>query len=80
MDLATYLSAHDLKPANFAARIGVPASTITRILRGERDPRGATIRKIVAGTDGAVTAADLLRDRAVPPGAEMNPGAAEARP
>ncbi|MFE1598216.1 helix-turn-helix domain-containing protein [Methylobacterium sp. ID0610] len=78
MDLAAYLSEHDLKPANFAARIGVPASTITRILRGERDPRGATIRKIVEGTGGLVTAADLLRDRDAPSGAAMNPGAAGA--
>ena len=61
MDLAAYLSEHKIKPATFAAKINVPPSTITRILRGERDPRGATIRKIVDGTDGKVSAGELLR-------------------
>lgn len=60
MDLAAYLSERNIKPATFAGEIGVPPSTITRILRGERDPRGATIRKIVTGTGGKVTAADLI--------------------
>lgn len=60
MDLATYLTKRKIRPAAFAAEIDVPPSTITRILKGERDPRGATIRKIVAGTDGEVTASDLL--------------------
>ena len=59
MDLAAYIAEKTLKPAAIAASIGVPASTITRILRGERDPRGTTIRKIVDGTAGKVTAADL---------------------
>lgn len=49
-----------MRPAAFAAAIGVPPSTITRILRGERDPRGATIRKIVAGTGGKVSATELI--------------------
>jgi predicted transcriptional regulator len=70
MDLAAYLSEHKIKPATFAAKINVPPSTITRILRGERDPRGATIRKIVDGTDGVVTAGELLRGCA-PPAAEQ---------
>lgn len=60
MDLAAYLSERKIKPATFAALINVPPSTITRILRGERDPRGATIRKIVDGTGGLVTAGDLI--------------------
>ncbi|MFC6772559.1 helix-turn-helix domain-containing protein [Methylobacterium gregans] len=50
MDLAAYLSERKIRPAAFAAEIGVPPSTITRILRGERDPRAGTIRKIVEGT------------------------------
>ena len=60
MDLAAYLAEQRIRPAAFAALINVPASTISRILRGERDPRGATIRKIVEGTGGKVTAGDLL--------------------
>ncbi|MGV7034884.1 helix-turn-helix domain-containing protein [Methylobacterium symbioticum] len=72
MDLATYLSERQIRPAAFAAEIGVPPSTITRILRGERDPRGATIRKIVEGTQGKVTAGDLIA------GATQQPSAPEA--
>lgn len=64
MDLVAYLSERNIKPATFAGEIGVPPSTITRILRGERDPRGATIRKIVTGTGGKVTAADLIAEPA----------------
>ncbi|XYD08847.1 helix-turn-helix transcriptional regulator [Methylobacterium sp. NMS12] len=64
MDLAAYLSERNIKPATFAGEIGVPPSTITRILRGERDPRGATIRKIVEGTGGKVTATELIAGRA----------------
>lgn len=60
MNLAAYLSERNIKAATFASEIGVPASTISRILKGERDPRGATIRKIVEGTGGKVSAADLL--------------------
>lgn len=60
MDLAAYLSKRKIKPAAFAAEIGVPPSTISRIMRGERDPRGATIRKIVDGSGGEVTAGELI--------------------
>ncbi|MFC6792722.1 helix-turn-helix domain-containing protein [Methylobacterium komagatae] len=60
MDLAAYLAKRKIKAAVFAAEIGVPPSTITRILKGERDPRGATIRKIVEGSGGEITAADFI--------------------
>lgn len=60
MDLAAYLSKRKIKPAAFAAEIGVPPSTISRIMRGERDPRGATIRKIVDGSRGEITPGDLI--------------------
>lgn len=60
MDLATYLTDRKIRPSAFAATIGVPPSTILRILQGLRDPRGATIDKIVDGTNGEVTAADLI--------------------
>lgn len=65
MDLAAYLTKHKINAAAFAAEIGVPPSTITRILRGERDPRSATIRKIIAGSKGEITAADLIASRGV---------------
>lgn len=60
MTLADYLAENGIKPATFAGTLGVPASTVTRILRGEREPRGATMRKIIAATDGKVAAEDLL--------------------
>lgn len=60
MDLPAYLAERQITPTAFAGEIGVPPSTIHRIIRGERDPRGATIRKIVAGTAGKVTATELI--------------------
>jgi len=74
MDLAAYLSERNIKPATFAGEIGVPPSTISRILRGERDPRGATIRKIVVGTGGKVTAAELIAG----PASQDDPAETEA--
>lgn len=60
MKLAAYLTQQNLKPAQFAERIGVPASTITRILSGAREPRLKTVVKIETGTDGAVRIADFV--------------------
>jgi transcriptional regulator with XRE-family HTH domain len=61
MKLAAYLDLRNMSPAKLAEKIGVPASTITRILNGDRAPRLDTIQKITAATDGAVTADDFLR-------------------
>lgn len=55
MDLATYLDRHALRPSQFAARLGVPASTVARILGGKRRPRFDTIQKIIAATGGQVS-------------------------
>ena len=60
MTLEEYLASHDQKPFAFAAEIGVPASTITRLLKGERSPRLDLIRKIHAATSGKVTANDFM--------------------
>jgi len=60
MKLSTYLEQEGLSAAAFAARLGVPASTVTRIMRGERTPRLETARKIEAATGGAVTGSDFL--------------------
>jgi predicted transcriptional regulator len=58
MKLADYLKSKELKPTAFARQAGVPASTISRILRGERS--GLMIaEKIKVATGGAVTANDL---------------------
>jgi predicted transcriptional regulator len=60
MTLAEYLVSKGINPTQFAAEVGVPASTITRILNGKRMPRLDTIQKIVAETDGDVTINDFV--------------------
>lgn len=60
MNLATYLESQKIKPAQFAALIGVPASTISRILRGDREPRLSTAQKISQATGGKVSLSDLV--------------------
>jgi transcriptional regulator with XRE-family HTH domain len=59
MTLATYLEQHGIRPAQFAAKLGVPASTITRILSGARVPRIDTARKIAMATGGKVKVEDF---------------------
>lgn len=60
MTLHEYLAIRDLKPSAFAAELGVPASTITRLINGERSPRLELIGRIQAATGGKVTANDFL--------------------
>ncbi len=60
MTLSDYLRDQKLKPSAFAAEIGVPPSTITRLLNGERQPGLALIGKIRDRTGGAVTADDFI--------------------
>ncbi|WP_416186609.1 helix-turn-helix transcriptional regulator [Fulvimarina sp. 2208YS6-2-32] len=55
MTLEQFLTRENKTTAAFAAEVGVPASTITRIIRRERTPRIETIRKIVDATGGIVT-------------------------
>jgi transcriptional regulator with XRE-family HTH domain len=60
MQLADYLASKGINPTKFAELVGVPASTITRVLNGDRMPRLDTIQKIVALTDGNVTVDDFM--------------------
>jgi 3,4-dihydroxy 2-butanone 4-phosphate synthase/GTP cyclohydrolase II len=60
MKLSAYLSREKLTAARFAGRIGAPASTITRILRGERSPTLEIMARIAEATAGAVTPNDFL--------------------
>lgn len=60
MKLTTYLRKHDLTASDFAARLGKPPSTITRILRGEHEPRMDLLRAIHAETKGRVAPNDFL--------------------
>jgi transcriptional regulator with XRE-family HTH domain len=60
MKLADYIAKKNLKPANFADRLGVPASTVTRWLNGERTPSLASMAAITKATNGKVTSKDFL--------------------
>lgn len=64
MTLSEYLRRHDLTAAAFAERIGVATMTISRYARGQRHPRPAIMRRIVAATDGAVGPNDFLNQGA----------------
>jgi len=60
MTLSEYLAEQSLPPSSFASRIGVPASTIARLLNGERKPGLDLLKKIADATDGAVMPNDFL--------------------
>lgn len=64
MTLEQYLNLVQKKPTTFAIDLGVPPSTITRILKGERSPGIDLMRRIKEKTDGAVTPNDFLEGRA----------------
>ena len=64
MKLAEYLDTKKTKPSVFASELRVPASTITRLLRGERSRGIGLIALIHDKTHGAVTANDFLPERA----------------
>lgn len=64
MTLSEYLSEVGKKPSAFAESLGMPPSTILRIISGQREARIGTAAKIVAATGGKVTFAELVH---VPP-------------
>lgn len=59
MRLAEYLKSENLKPSHLALRLSVPASTITRLAKGERKPSLDLAKKIADATDGHVTPNDF---------------------
>lgn len=65
MRLADYLQDHTA--TKVAEECGVAVSTITRIARGEINPRVKLIRKIVTATGGAVTASSFIEQVALAP-------------
>jgi transcriptional regulator with XRE-family HTH domain len=69
MDLLTYIEANGLSPSKFAERVGVPPSTITRVLSGDREPGLGLLKKIHSATNGAVTPNDFLPSAAADRGA-----------
>lgn len=60
MKLEEYLTQESLKPAHFALRLGVPASTVMRWLKGDRTPSLASMDNISRATNGKVTSSDFL--------------------
>jgi transcriptional regulator with XRE-family HTH domain len=65
MKLADYLKIEDLQPSAFAVRLGTPASTVTRLLKGERSPGLDLLAKIRTATDGKVTPDDFMPDQVI---------------
>ena len=63
MILTEYLTANNLRPSKFAMTMGVPPSTIMRLLKGERSPSLVLLDKIMRATGGAVTPNDFLPAR-----------------
>ena len=59
MTLSEYLSEAGLTDAQFAEKLGVNRSTVTRIRNGTHPPSMRTVIRIAEATDGKVTANDL---------------------
>ncbi len=59
MRLSDYLEKTGEKPTQFARRAGLSHSTVLRLMSGDRDPGGKSVREILKATGGKVTAADL---------------------
>ncbi|SEM69611.1 putative transcriptional regulator [Bosea lupini] len=77
MNLASYLAQNKLKPTQFAARAGVPASTITRILSGARRPLFDTVVKISEATGGEVALSDFVQPADAAPESTSEPTEAD---
>lgn len=60
MTLTDYLRETRQTQMAFAARLGVSASTISRLCRGETAPEAGLVTKIVAATEGRVLPNDLF--------------------
>lgn len=67
MKLAQYLSEKKATASQFARELGVPVSTVTRLLRAERRPGIELVARIAAATNGAVTAEDFFCVASPPP-------------
>ena len=59
MRLDRYLNDHAISRSDFAKRIRVNPSTITRLIDGTRLPSGALLAAIQRETDGLVTFSDF---------------------
>jgi transcriptional regulator with XRE-family HTH domain len=59
MKLTDYLKQNSIRPSRFADQLGVPASTITRLLGGSK-PGMELLEKIALETGGQVMPNDFL--------------------
>lgn len=62
MKLIDYMQNNGLNASAFASKVGVPASTIFRLLKGDRNPGLDLLEKIAKTTEGAVMPNDFLSD------------------
>lgn len=60
MTLDNYMTDNGIKGVDLASRLGISEASLTRIRRGEQNITRDLIRRIVAETDGAVTADELV--------------------
>ena len=58
MKLSEYLKREEISASKLAEKIAAPPSTITRILRGERAPNLALMRRIARATNNEVSSLD----------------------
>jgi hypothetical protein len=76
MKLSHYLTLHDIRPADFAAALGIKSRmTLYRYLVGSRRPGAVTLAKIVQQTQGQVTEQDFAVVAAKPKPASATPPA-----
>ena len=59
MRLSEFLAETDQNASTFAAALGVPVSTVTRWLRGDRLPSLSFLHRIHEVTEGKVSAIDF---------------------
>ena len=67
--LKNFLDAHGTRQSWLANRAGLSATTLSRILRGQRSPTAEQAIAISAALDGAISITDLLCPDGLPPGA-----------
>lgn len=67
MTIQAYCKLHSLSAAEFGRRVGVGRAVAARWVKGEDEPRGPNIRKVVEATRGEVTANDILGIGVMPP-------------
>lgn len=66
MNLEQYMTAHEIKGVDLAAKLEISEASLTRIRRGEQNISRDLIRRIVEATDGQVTSDALVFHAVVP--------------